>query len=241
MKKYKLLSLALAVMLAVTCFTACGNKEIDGSDSDAPISSSENTEAPKPTQISFEINKFEKGNASVEFVKISGMTDERLQIRLNQNIKDFYTWQWINEDAEDTAKYTATAKYYFKGNLLSVIRILNTAEEGASHPISEISAQTYDITTGNIVENILLNGDKVKNAADKFRLIYPDTEVPNAAERFAAYLDDSDTITTCYLTDSGIAVYMPVASHAEGDYWIFEARYADASEILTPEAADEIK
>lgn len=241
MKIYKLFSLVLAATLVATCFTACGSKEIDGSDSDAPISSSENTEAPKPTQISFDINKFEKKKASVEFVKINGMTDERLQIRLNQNIKDFYTWQWINEDEEDTAKYTATAKYYFKGNLLSVIRILETTAESAAYPISEISAQTYDITTGNIVENILLSGDKVKNAADKFRLIYPDTEVPNAAERFAAYLDDSDTITTCYLTDSGIAVYVPAVSHAEGDYWIFEASYADASEILAPEAAAEIK
>lgn len=241
MKKTRSFLLILAAVLAAVSLASChGPVSGDPATGDVPAVTTGDATGPETAPLSFQIQRFEKDGISVEFVKISGMTDANLQIRLNQKIKDFYTWQWLQSAPEDTAKYTATASCCQIGNYLSVVRILEVVTEDSAYSSSEFSAQTFDLRTGDAVDTVLLSGREVMAVSEKFQLTHPASEAPGV-ECFAAYLADNDLISTCCFTSSGVAIYIPHPKDLPEDYLLFEAAFADAFGVLTLEAAAQLQ
>jgi hypothetical protein len=229
----KFIALLLCLALCTGLLGSCKGKA-------SVAASSSQEEALKP-QILLEKYTPNK-NVDVEFISVSGLT-ESSQVKLNDLLRQFYLWQWENdttEGAEDTTQYTGKAIHYVVGDkYLSVVRIMSSFPEGAAYPTDEISAQTYDLTTGDTVDNLVL-GDAAfaeADAANKFKLTYPEAEIEGANGRLAEYAQGKKNLYNYYITQTGVAIFIANDIHAEGDYWVFEAPYSAVKGILSAELA----
>lgn len=196
------------------------------------------TEAAYHEDVKFNLETYTDDHVEVQYIQAAGLNDD-VQEKLNQNIMDFYLWQWTNSlgGEADTTEYYGTAAYAFTGKrLLSVQRILSATTENAAYPVNEISAQTFDIMTGEPVGP--LNADAFTDEIiRKFKLTMPDADVPDelaakADQAFKDYVLGTDEIYNYFLTDTGVAIYIMNDVHAEGDYFIFEADIPDITGML---------
>jgi hypothetical protein len=232
----KILVLILCLALCTGLLSSC-----KGKDTASSTAGSGAQEADLKPQILLE--KYSPNEkVDVEFISVSDLK-ESSQVKLNDLLRQFYLWQWENgtpEENGDTAHYTGTARHYIVGDkYLSVVRIMSTLTEGAAYPTEEISAQTYDLTTGDTVDN-LVYGDAVfaeADAANKFKLTFPEAEIAGANAKLAEYAQGKKNLYNYYLTQTGLALFIANDVHAQGDYWLFEAPYADIKGILSDDLA----
>lgn len=196
------------------------------------------TEAAYHEDVKFNIETYTDNHVEVQYIQAAGLHDT-VQEKLNQNIMDFYLWQWtdsLNSEA-DTTEYYGTAAYAFTGKrLLSVQRYLSATTEDAAYPVNEISTQTFDIMTGEPV-GALNAAPFTDEIIRKFKLTQPGADVPDelaakAEQSFKAYVLGADEIYNYFLTDTGVAIYIMNDVHAEGDYFIFEADLPDIAGML---------
>jgi hypothetical protein len=200
-----------------------------------------------PGQEQFHTNVYEDNTAAVEYVFVTGLPDEEIQNKLNDNIKDFCLWQWLysSPDAEpDNNYYMGTSSYYVLGErYVSVVRLLSVYDE--EHPVNgsagyareEISAATFDLTTGEAAGELVFGGTAytMANAVDKFYQVYPDADDADAKAKFHDIMQEREIIYNYFLTELTLAVYI---ENDSGDgFYRFDAVYEDIPEMLSQELA----
>jgi hypothetical protein len=137
MKRFLLLSGCL--LLCACLLGACGQQ----SDPETP--------AAKGPAVQTET--YTNGDkVSVEYLVVDGMADKEVQDALNENLREFYLWQWVvgvpEELEKDTARYEGTATYVIEEDYLRATRTLRITEEGAPAPEEEVSDRAFSLTTG---------------------------------------------------------------------------------------------
>lgn len=191
--------------------------------------------------VKFNVETYTADHVEVEYIQVADLYDI-IQGKLNENIMEFYLWQWTNgvDSEADRTEYYGTATYAFVGEkLLSVQRYLNVTAEGAAYSVNEVSAQTFDVTTGEPV-GALNAVPFTQEQIQMFKLTLPSDDVPDelaakAEQAFKDYVLGTDEIYNYFLTDTGVAIYVMNDVHAECDYFIFEADVADiAGELANP-------
>jgi hypothetical protein len=201
-------------------------------------------------QGQFHTEVYEDDTAVIEYVFVTGLPDEDVQNKLNGNIKDFYLWQWLyrSPDAEPDNNYCmGTSSYHvIGGRYVSVVRLLGVYDEehpvngSAGHAREEISAQTFDLTTGEAAEGLVFGGGAytMANAVDKFYQVYPDADDAAAKAKFHDSMQASEFIYNYFLTEFALAVYI---ENDSGDgFYRFDADYDDIPEMLSQELMDRI-
>lgn len=189
--------------------------------------------------IRFSTQIHSEPNVEVAYIEAADRNGSA-QETLNKNLREFYLWQWLYPagEADETITYHGTADYAFIGNrLLSVQRYLSVFHEGAAYPVNEVSAQSFDISTGEPV-GPMNEKPLTDNILQKFHLTSVGENVPEeltakASQALSQYAQETEEIYTYFLTDTGVAIYLPNDVHAEGDYFIFEAKAEDVSEVLS--------
>jgi hypothetical protein len=137
MKRFLLLSVCL--LLCACLLGACGQQ----GDSETPAA-----EGP-----AVQTETYTSGDkVSVEYLVVDGMADKAVQDALNENLQEFYLWQWMvgapEELEKDTARYEGTATYVIEGDSLRATRTLRITEDGASAPEEDVSDRAFSLTTG---------------------------------------------------------------------------------------------
>lgn len=212
--------------------------EEDAVEQDATESEKPDRDTSYLDDVKFNVKTYKADRVEVGYIEVAGLSDS-VQERLNQNIRDFYLWQWTygQEEESDKAEYYGLATYSFVGGrLISVQRYLSITADGAAYPVNEASAQTFDVTTGDPVG--ALNAEPfTEEDINKFELTLPSDDVPDelakkARQKLREYLLGTDEIYNYFLTDTNVAIYIANDVHAEGDYFIFEAEYAEVGDVL---------
>ena len=165
--------------------------------------------------------------AEVEHINVSGHPDLAIEERLNGELYAFSTWG----DAEGV-----TLDFAVVGNFLSVRRTGTQYTEGAAYPINFLQTQIFDLTTGEQagrLSDFVKIGPELREVitSGAFRQVYPEgLTMEGATERLAVEIVDNYDPEyfdlRFYLTETSFGLYIETL-HVEGDYWAFEAPYAD--------------
>jgi hypothetical protein len=205
-----------------------------------------------PGQEQFHVETYvEEDAAVVEYISVTGLPDENVQNTLNDNIKDFYLWQWLYRDPggePDENYYMGTATYHFiGGRYLSLALWLDTYTE--EHPVNgsqgaasqSVQTATFDLLTGERAEDLVFGGAAytMANAADAFSQAYPDTNDEAAKVKFHDYMQSHERINDYILTDLCLCVFI---ENDSGDgFFRFDADYDQIQEMLAGDLAEALR
>ena len=220
--------LALLMAGALLMFAGCSQNQ-GGEETTDPM--------PEESKITVSIETAD----GMKFLKVSGLEDPAAEESINSELFTFSTWG-LEESDMDGFKL----EYAVVGDYLSVRRSGTKIEEGAAYPTNFFHTQIYDFSTGrqagDLREFIKIEED-FRNliTSGAFKMIHPEgVEIEGAAEHLAAAIVDpfeyESFESRFYLTETGLGLYMEVL-HAEGDYWIFEASYADIYPVMQKKLA----
>ena len=178
-----------------------------------------------------------EGNGNrIDYLEVSGMADSEMQKMLNEDLYTFFTWGI--EDAEDLI---IEADYAIVGNYLSVRAI---GREFASDPkkmVRSCNSTVFDITTGEqngVIYDYLDIDDKFREAVRDgiFKPVYPEAPMINLNDKLMNLIVAGSIPANLepgfYLTDDSLGVHLLDEDKIEGDYWAFEAKYEDISDLL---------
>jgi hypothetical protein len=150
----KLISVLLCLMMSIGLLSACGSagtNEPTATSANAGTSAAQQTaETTDPLeQLQVHTETYtESDRVKVEYLSLTGLPEEAKQIYLNEQIKEFFLWQWVMKgpDAEpDDATYTGKATYELKGSLLTVTRTLVAVLESGTDPVQCVDSRTFDL------------------------------------------------------------------------------------------------
>ncbi|MCL2013503.1 MAG: hypothetical protein FWG69_00790 [Oscillospiraceae bacterium] len=243
----KEISILLCIMMCIFITTSCADRTSDGSSPSEISGGSIPDEGPIPNQEQYHTKTHEEDWAVVEYIFATGMPDENIQIKLNENLEEFFLSGIRDDGAAETYTYGTASYYVAGGRFLSVVKnfdIYNNEHpvNGSTGPAQRYKgAETFDLTTGERAEKLVFGGAAytMANAFDHFSQVYPDAGDTEARAGFHNYVQSNDFIFNYYLTETNLAIYLPNISG--DDYFVYEAPYSMIGEMLSPELAEAVK
>lgn len=227
--------------------------EEDGSITDIAPSVSKEKDKTAPTEnpfanVSFDMKalaNYGDDNTQARYVEISGLTDNAVQEKLNEGLKEFCLAPTFSAE-KDTTYDIMPVFELLDGDLLS-IRTYNTAyTAGAAYPVNSIRTQIFNLTTGDkdtglwdfigdkkAFKQLVLNG-KLGFAGAGVEGEIPEKVKEAAYKKLAESIDTQEFATQFYFGDGGrLNVWCEGDNHATGDYWIFDIPITDLEGIAT--------
>ena len=174
-----------------------------------------------------EVKEFAGDNRHWESLAVSGMADEAAQKKINSLLGDFGQPP-CGEPPDDNWRYDSKVGYAIVGDCLSVTRSLTTTSLASSAwPLKEFSAMTLQLSGGEVY-TFPLNAATLRKALNegKFRQVHPEKPVKDGLTQLADSIKE-EFIPPYYLTETGVGLYLNGPDHDEGEFWLFEADYAD--------------
>ena len=243
MKKW--FTFTLAVVLVVCVLSGCAGQPSAPSASPTDTTPTSTTAAPDAIddygtpdiQTAAHKETATYGDSNIEYVQLIGLPDIEVQEYLNNQIKIFCEWPTVDQENPDKT-VTVTANYTIIGKYISIRTTDLTTIPGAAYPVSNVRGITFNLQDGEHVSlNLVIDGTDGLHSAitnGKLKQIEPDSIVPGAADKFAQELN---AYSEFYLTKTAICFPIQGENHTTGDYWVFEAKYNDIKESLTPDFA----
>lgn len=192
------------------------------------------------------VENYGDDDTQARYVEVSGLADDNIQAKLNEELKTFCLWPTFAAESNTTYDIMPVFEVV-AGDLLS-IRTYNTAyTAGAAHPVNSIRTQLFSLTAGNKGAGNLWDFIKDKNAFKqlaldgRFGLTVAGVDGEITEEfRMAAYKKLAESIgtpelaTQFYFGDGGrLNVWCDGENHATGDYWLFDIPVVDLEGLAT--------
>lgn len=177
-----------------------------------------------------------KNDIRVEYVQLSRLPQEEIKTNLNEKLMVNAFSEWDVDSEQNLELYISQTPFVYK-NYLSVKRIENGYQDGATHPWQDLSAKTFDLKTGNEVSftEFVQVDDNLKEKIYKGMFICSKLSHKEAMEwGFYDALWNSILIsrempepTDNFYLEDGNLVFVLGAPHVMGDYITFEIALED--------------
>jgi len=199
--------------------------------------------------VAFDIKALENygdDNTQARYAEVSGLTDDAVQEKLNQALKEFCLAP--TSSAEKDTTYDIMPVFEMVGGDLLSIRTYNTAyTAGAAYPVGSIRTQLFSLTTGDKDARNLWDFIKDKDAFKQlvldgkfgFAAAGVEGEMPKelkaaSYQKLAQNVDTPEFATQFYFGDGGsLSVWCEGENHATGDYWLFDIPVIDLEGLAT--------
>ena len=194
-----------------------------------------------------QLKTYEDDNVKIEYYEVSGIADTAIQKKLNEGVHSFFTkslagYEKLKAEKEIVPTLELTAEYAIVGNYLSVSSVGTEYSTEWAYPHNSFVSAVFDMTTGekdSVLTDYISLSDNLKEAIKnrKFKQIVPDEAPMSFMDTFYNSVIGgnirSDLNPGFYLTNDSIGIYIDGTEHVTGDYWIFEAKYKDISDLLS--------
>jgi hypothetical protein len=237
----------LALLIAV--LVGCAPKNNAPSTGTDVVSPSETPAAPSSPGVvagdfTFSRETYTDDLSQIEYIEVSGSEGtDTLLLGLNNTL-----WAYASSDVPegalggDTPFLTTTSEYALVCDRYLSVRIERSLMyPGAAYPTATVVAVNFDLATFQFLDSpsLLAIDDALRDAivSGVFTQTYPaaiDGAPAIFADEFFDNIAADNDLCAVYLTDTGIALALNERLHAEGDYWVFEATYERAHDLLAP-------
>ena len=197
---------------------------------------------PVTDEISIETMRFEEIDEAnsiyvrIEYPRINGMADEKLQAEINLGLKEMGFRYYAEEDSGLSLENSYAFSLISSG-ILSVRFHTSFYHSGAAHPWQDMQAANIDLASGKQLKlsDVVELGDPFNALFKSGKFVSGWDSHENIIEfgRYDNWLNyiDGDDYGNFYLTVDSFGMIVYVA-HAAGDFWTLEIPYEEIKDLF---------